>query len=426
MFTWVGEDITKSIKKLSGVKKITIATAFFSEYGLNQLRRLVETNTILPKNLIVYLSMDFSDSNPVHLLQSLLEIATPHIVIRSKLHAKVFLFEGMTNLLITGSSNFTKGGFQDNLEFNYISDTEDLSKVHSFFSKCCDRAIPVNDMVIDAYNSTESERIKVRTLKNSLHNLLNATITSDAFNEADYPNLDNQYFNYSDYETLFEKNGKRKDIDIDKRRKTLQKKLLAVNALVKNPLNKNGLVHHWRSENITSTIVPLEYNRFQVEWCGVRYTRKETAQYIQEMKLAGEGYGFPKYACLQFCLLADRFAINLFHAVKHEAVDRDYFYKAILSKEFCDDVATEIKKLQGYNLFWYAGDGCFSVDDDNASDFIEWYKENDRDGAETYLARDYKPDDPVLKSAQSISNEFVKFAKILLPLFDKVSFGWQK
>ena len=118
MFTWSGQDFTTKLRSLRGVKKITVATAFFSDFGLNLLSDIIQNNNVAPANVTVYLSMEFSDRNPADLLMSLKNIAKPFIITKTNLHAKAFLFEGENDLFLSGSSNLTQGGFRDNLEFN--------------------------------------------------------------------------------------------------------------------------------------------------------------------------------------------------------------------------------------------------------------------------------------------------------------------
>lgn len=429
MYTWSGPDMIAKLKGLQGVRKVTIATAFFSEYGLELLSEIVSSNRVSPENVKIYLSMEFSDRDPAGLLERLSKIAKPSIVIRMKLHAKVFLFEGKENLLLTGSSNLTKGGFGDNLEMNVLTTEPDFYKLQAFFGKCSGLATPVNDAILEAYQSTESERQEARRKQNSLRDKLNAAITHDAFSEDQYPNINQQYFSFRDYETLFKKNIKRRDAEIARRRREIQTKLLGVNALVQKPMQAMGLAHHWSDNHITSTIDPNKFNRERVEWCGVRYTRKDTVQYIRETKRLGDsedGFGFQKFACLQFCIISSGFEINLFHAVRNSAVDRNQFQNAILDKAVRAAVEDEIEKAQGHGFIWYAGDGEFPIDERDPGEFIKWYRENDREGAETYLAYKFAPDSPILENEQTIADAFIEYAKILTPLFDKVSHAWGK
>jgi len=290
MLTWSNNDIVTKLRGLKGIKKITIATAFLSDFGFTLLSEIVHNNNIPPSNITLFLSMEFSYHDPAKLLTALDGIAQTYIVTKVKLHAKVFLFEGASNLLMTGSSNFTRGGLQDNLEMNLLDDAPNRERVHIFFERCRDLSSSVDNAVIGVYASTELERQTARKNRNSLQDKLNAILNSDEFGENTYTNIEQQFFIYRDYETLFKKNIKRRDTEISLRRKVIQTKLLEINKIVQKPMQELGMAHHWSEAHITSTIVPDEYNRERVEWCGVRYTRKETAKYIREMKLAGDNF----------------------------------------------------------------------------------------------------------------------------------------
>lgn len=127
---------------------------------------------------------------------------------------------------------------------------------------------------------------------------------------------------------------------------------------------------------------------------------------------------------LTICIIPSGFEINLFHAVSNEAVDRDQFRISILNKELCAEVETAIRNVHGHGFVWYAGEESFSIDDREPDEFIQWYRDNDKEGFETYLTYHFTPDNPALESQQSIAEVFLEYAKILLPLFDKVSYRW--
>jgi len=425
MYTWVGSQALEKINGLNGVKKITIATAFFSEYGLKLLTDVIHKHAIPPQNVTIYLSIEFSDRDPAGLLERLCKIASTYIVTSTKLHAKVLLFEGKDNLMLTGSSNLTKGGFVDNLEFNTISEKPDIERLTTFFERCKGVAKPVNPEITAIYHETDAERTAARKASNTLRDKLQASITKDYFTENTYPNLDEQFFQFRDYETLFDKNQKRTDPDIAARRLAIRKKLLEIDASVQASMTKLGLAHHWWPDNITSTIEPNDFNQHRVAWCGIRYTRSDSVKYIRELKLNEDGYGFQKFACIQFCIVPNACEINLFHAVKNEAVDRDSFRTRLNSdRQLAERVTREIDKLKGHSLYWHAGEGEFQIDNAEPDDFTQWYLKNDASGYETFLALYLDPDDPVLKNASTISKAFVEYTELLLPLYKLMAHQW--
>jgi hypothetical protein len=200
--------------------------------------------------------------------------------------------------------------------------------------------------------------------------------------------------------------------------------MLALDKLVHRELLKVGLDHHWVPEHITSSIYPMGFNDNRVSWVGVRYAKAKTVQYIKEMKLSTDGLGFPKYACIQFCLVDRAFEINLFHSVKNNAVDRDYLYGQLRNKDFAERLVREIESLKGNGLVWHiAGVEPFEIDARDAEDFLTFYKQ-DSEGRESCLVYSISPDDNRLRSESSICETIIEKAITLMPLLEIVSKSW--
>jgi len=427
MLTWTGDKVVEQMRSLRGVKSITIATAFMSQYGLNLLKEIISANDIMPANVKLFLSMRFSDINPVEILKELSGISKAYIVDKRTLHAKVFLFKGPPDFLVTGSSNFTEGGFLKNLELNTVTDSPETARLTTFFERCEECSTLVDDSVIAVYKNAEAERKMMRQAQASLQNKMKMQLSKDTFSETYYPNINNQFFVYRDYETLFTKNESRSDPDIISRRESIREKLLILDSLVQEKLGKLELAHHWRPENVTSGIIPNEqFNQNKVNWCGVRYSRKKTVDYVRELKLSGDGHGFPKYACMQFCLTPWGFEVNLFHAVRKDAVDRDFFRDQRVYKAYREDVTRELGLLRGNTYRWCIGDEDFALDDRDPEDFMAWHKEKDDIYPETEscLVFHTNPDDPSLKTASTISSVIMTHVNKMLPLFKLMSKRW--
>jgi len=422
-YVWVPSKIEKKMKNLTGLRKITVSTAFLTLYGVGLLRDVVFRNKLKKQSVAVYLSKEFSDIDPGNILERLRDFADVYIVNRKKLHAKVYYFESDTDLLIVGSSNLTKGGMVDNLEFNIQTDEIQEERIRAFFERCRDLAVPVTDEIVRHYKDTEKQRRELRQIQRKLTATLDFEASGDPFDEEMYI-LDGYYFNFTDYETLFPKYQEVKGGDIDRRRKAIQDKLLVLDKRVSREFQKVGLVHHWMDAHITSVIRPMDFNDNCVSWIGVRYARAKTVSCIRELKLSGDGYGFPKYACIQFCLTDGGFEINLFHAVKNDAVDRDYLHSQIGDAAFASELIKAIDELKGYGLYWHIdGFEPFEFDSRPANEFIEFYKQ-DENGRTSSLSYWVEPDDIRLFDEESILEMVMEISLLLIPLLDLVSTNW--
>ena len=111
-----GSTLKESINNTRNIKRIKIAVAYFSEYGLNTLKDLIKNNNLSRNRVELYLSPEFTNNNQGKILRELIDIVKVHIVFDAKFHPKVYLFECKNkNKLIFGSSNFTKNGIENNI-----------------------------------------------------------------------------------------------------------------------------------------------------------------------------------------------------------------------------------------------------------------------------------------------------------------------
>ena len=249
-------------------------------------------------------------------------------------------------------------------------------------------------------------------------------IELDPFYEDTY-DLDDYFFEFQDYLILFNRNCGKTDIVTKNRRLRLQKKLREINNLVKKEMLNIGLDHHWVDQYITSQPEPNPTNEYKVNWIGVRYFKKNTVKQIKKLKLAGDGFGAPKYSCIQFSLFDEGFTINLFHAVKNGAVDRDFLKNQMTNLNFRKRLIACIESLKGNNLVWHASNVEFKFDKEDSSNFIEYYKENDKEGTESFLSYLIPPDDIILKDVNSICETVVEKTKLLLPMLNLVASNWK-
>ena len=162
-----GNILKDNITNTDNVKKIKIAVAYFSEYGLKTLKDIIEKNKLSKNRVELYLSPEFTNKNQANILKELKEIANVYIVFDTKFHPKVYLFECKdNNKLIFGSSNFTLNGIEKNIEFDSILEIDDKSKhkvkVDLFFTYCKENSKLVDDKIIDWYISIESELEELR------------------------------------------------------------------------------------------------------------------------------------------------------------------------------------------------------------------------------------------------------------------------
>lgn len=264
-----------------------------------------------------------------------------------------------------------------------------------------------------------------------LHNIqrkLSAKLTGfthkdDSFSLDDY-DINNYYFKYEDYETFFPRNQKETGTSIIDKRKKVQTKMLNIHQQIYPSIKSLGIAHHKRKENITSLIVPHPINQYSVGWLGVRYGKTPPEVDVLNMGKDKDDdiYGFQKHGCLQYSIGSDGFDINLFLAVRHNAIDRAYFHQHLADLK--PKIESRLWKLKGQGMEWVIWDGSqdgwftFDIDNEDPETFCDYFKENDRDGRESFLRKFYEPDDEILKKKDNVCFEILRVMKILLPLYN--------
>ncbi|WP_026573936.1 phospholipase D family protein [Bacillus sp. UNC438CL73TsuS30] len=443
-YQWKRGNLVEYFDRLINIKSIRIATAYFSEFGLNLLKNVIKKNKLSKSNVIIFLSTEFNNTSAVFLLKELSNIANVYIVDSLHLHAKVYLVEKENGdfELIHGSSNLTQGGFQKNLEFMsyHEGDKHNVDRILLFFDYCKNNASLVDKSIIDFYKEIEAELLKLNNLQKDIKKKLNRRITNDDSFEKDEYDLSKHFFTYEDYETLFHRNAILNDKAIKERRKLIRDKLTSVHKLLKKHVNELDLHEHWKSNNLTSGIEPNHFNHNRVSWIGVRYgkTEQEVKQLNEFLSpsrgshsSSDEYMGFQKHACIQFCLVSNGFEIILFHSVANDAVDRGTMHDIIIKpdKVKIKSINKEIAKLKGKGFTWFVTDAkndrviaSFSFDKNDSEDFIKFYKKYDKPGYESFCSYLLLPESDILKDRITLAKFALKKIKQLLPLYQLITF----
>lgn len=431
MFYWkykteAGTTLKEELLSCGSVSKVMIASAFLSTEGVCILRQIKDKYSLPKESITLYLSAKFSTDKPHEILEELSELCILKIIFDQNFHSKVYLLRGNPNKLIYGSSNFTGGGMIDNVEFNFIGEPslDDVRAINTFFDYCGNIATDVTAEVIQYYKNNQAKIKELHHSQKKLSAVLKGfTHQNDAFLPEEY-DLTGFYFNYVDYETFFLRNRKKSSAEIKVKREQVQSKMLNIHKQIYPEIKKMGIAHHKRKENITSLIIPHPINQYTVGWLGVRYGKTSSEVDVLSKKV-GKGddiYGFQKHGCLQYSIGSNGFEINLFLAVRHAAIDRDYLHENL--GKLKSKIELELIKLKNQGMQWVIWNNdigepiVFDVDSESPSAFCDFFKTNDMDGRESYLRKYYEPNDKILQTKETIGDEIKKVMKLLLPLYN--------
>ena len=424
-----GNGLKQALLETKDIRKVKIAVAYFSEYGLKALKEIITKNNLSKNRVEIYISPEFNNKNQGKILNELVQIANVYIVYNTKFHPKVYLFEcRKNNKLIFGSSNFTQNGIEKNIEFDSILELDNKSKykdkVDIFFSYCKDQSKQVNEDIINWYIDIESELEELRKIQDKIRKKIFKPETKDDPFEEDEYDIKDYYFTFSDYETFFSRNECKEDNIIRSSRLEVKHKILDIHKSIYRKVKALDIDCHWNPNNITSLIRPCQYNKGRVAWLGVRYGKNEYE--IKELKTnltnKDEELGFQKHACIQYAIGSYGFEVNLFHSVPHDAVDRGVMHKRLMDKVYRKKIEDELRKLRGHGFYWDIDGEQFSIDNDDISTFYDYYISNDCEGKFSSLCKFFEPDDIEIKDKKSICDVVNKYVELLIPLYNLVSF----
>lgn len=431
-YLWNQGDFYKELNAITDIKKINIATAYLSKYGVILLREICNRNQLKKENVNVYLSVEFNEREPVEILSLLQGFATVFLIPSPFMHCKVYEVHCIDGLfLFNGSANLSENGVSKNIEMMSKEKFID-SPLYRFWEKLNEDSLPLTNELIKLYEAIEKMPSYSSPYKKEWGNITTSIL--DIKNKKDSIVLLNHYiFDAEDYETLSQKWWRQSNQESIQRRKRIQEKLLLIDTSLSPILKKLDLHHHPNEQYITSGMIPSQFNHGKVGWLCLRYGKEDKElnpfRNLGIKRRRGDKDSieqFHKHAFFQFLIGNDGVEIGLFHGTAHDGVDRYHV------RENWPDVKEKIRDcyeiLKGNEFIWNFYDPIrvenhkLEIDKANVDEFISFYINNDVDGLESFCIRRYQPLDSILKEQATIVTEAVKTYKILMPLYKAMTY----
>ena len=430
--TTANNKLENVLLNVSGLTKFVACCAFLSPYGVDLLRKVAAHNSLTKDKVTIYLSRDFSQTKPGEILEELRKFARVKIFDPTYadgiFHAKLYVLYASSGppRIIVGSSNLTKGGFKNNVEFNMMLDLDasvSPSVETGFLGMVEYKSVEVTDDIILQYMELETRLHELKTVRQEVEqDIAGIFQDTDTFKRDKY-DLTGQYFVFEDYEAFFPRNQPHQLHRVP-RREVVQRKLLDLAEIVLPNFRESGInLHlHWSSNHQTSLTFPAVYNRYRVAWLGVRLGKhQDEVMRLSEGAENDEFIGFQKHACLQFAVTGEGFETSLYHSVKNDAVDRPFLLEQLHKSEYRNKLVSALRGLQGRSCFWVVGGGkTFYFSKQNPEEFPRFYLDNDREGYNSYLMFFYKPDDERVSKA-NIKDTILADFKLFYPLYELVA-----
>ena len=426
-------DVEHEVKE-HNPKKIIISSAYISFKGVEYLKDLSEIGNLKRKEIIVYCSIDFDDTKPADILQTLSSFCCVYLVMQPFLHSKIYEFHYDHGVVFYhGSANLTHGGISKNFE---CMSKEILGKspIVDFWENLSENSVAVTKDVIELYKTYQKTLPpKLKNNDGNLQNQLEIIKQSQQELKA-YPDLTGFYFDVDDYITVSKKWYKVTSSEALKRRKVIQDKLLTLHKEIEPHVQKCDLHPHYHKDYVSSGIVPSVFNHGRVGAIWVRYGKHkhELNPYGGVVRKNRRGNKDPieqfhKHACFQVSFTSNGMDLGLFHSTAHDGIDRYYV------REHWDRIKKEIEhnyhRLIGNSFVWHFYDAKidkstyrFEIDKGTAAEFIKFYINHDEDGLESFCMRHYQLSDNRIKTKDSIMKEALETFKTLMPIYQAMTF----
>jgi len=426
------DELENILLSAENVKEVFIASAFLSKKGVEIIKKLVGKHKLGKVMVTVCISAEFSDDKPADLLTNLSDFASVRISKDRVFHPKVYYIKSDTKpLLLFGSSNFTNGGFNLNIEFNKICVPTDkeIQELELFEKFCRNQTTAVTQEIIDFYKAQETELSEIRNARRKISAKLKNLGKNKQQVNFDKESLLEHEFKFEDYETFFLENQEKDSSALSKQRENVQEKLLNIHASVMPKVVDLKLVPHWSKKNITSLSLRNKFNNYKLSWMGVRYFDEKARDDIKFLHDSSHkddyNVAITKAACLQYNISSSGFQIILFFA-QHNTALEDSFDRYSLYLEFskkAQGIDNSLKLLKGKGFKWIISkqgeeDKVFDVDTRN--DLAKFLEENDKVGYDSYLIKSYSPTDSLIKTKEDIVNEIIEQFKRIQPLYNAV------
>lgn len=202
----------------------------------------------------------------------------------------------------------------------------------------------------------------------------------------------------------------------------LKEKMIQLHEKIFPFINHFNIYPHKLSEHLTSSVNPNQFNKYYVDWLGVRYGKSPNELDLLNSKIYdddSEVYGFQKHGCIQFSLFTESFFVGIFHSVPQGAVDRMYLHER-LEKDtyFRSELAVEFNKLSGNNICISIANSSITIHN-NGEEIVQNIINKDQNGFYLSIGKEYKPNAAELFN-DTIAEIIISNVELLIPLYNKM------
>lgn len=264
---------TELAKELSIAEEIFIAVALLNDKGLNFL--LQDLKDSCKTKLLVGIDLPTTPE----VLRRLKELENVDVRIYSNnnyFHPKLYAFKTGDDIKIfVGSSNFTNGGLNDNIELSlFSSDKDACNDALEWFSNAFSSSKILSDEFLDEYELLFLERKKEREEEKKRVKRLKELLTVPP-NESGLGLLNREYFFVEDdYLTFHQDKVDKETTDIENERLKVRAKMIRLERLLSSKIKLKKWKIYPTTTNDGVSLIKLTYKRKEINSIWLHFGKK--------------------------------------------------------------------------------------------------------------------------------------------------------
>ena len=404
---------TELAKELSIADEIFIAVALLNDKGLNFL--LQDLKDSCKTKLLVGIDLPTTPE----VLRRLKELENVDVRIYSNnnyFHPKLYAFKtGDDTKIFVGSSNFTNGGLNDNIELSlFSSDKDACNDALEWFSNAFSSSKILSDEFLDEYETLYVDREIHRETEKKNVKKLKKLLTAPSKDSSLELLTNEYYFIRKDYETFHpDKVDKNTSPIIDERERVRQKMFELERGLYKKINEKGWKIYRHPKLNNRVSLIELKYNKNYVNSMWLHFGKKGKERddsFIENIRLQVIISGNLRLSSIGYGV-----GVWLMVGKENSSLeDRNFIKNSIQNNSFLEKLYKYILSL-GNGYFLQLNNEnypCESIE----QDFL--YKLIKEDDYKSYfiIGKNFSPNDKFLKSEKIYDTIMDEFAK-LYPLY---------
>ena len=336
---------------------------------------------------------------------------------KSAFHSNVYIFDLPFRKMVAfiGSANFTLGGFKDNEELSYKTDTEKgVEEVKTWFRSYFEYAEDLTEAIITQYQEIYPSAIEREAQSNSEKREFIESVSGSFTWET--ANLKDQYFQEENYLTFENRKAALNTQLVLFERERVQSKLLNLGEQLKPFMLKLKVHQHYDSRHIVSSMDPVFHyeNRIKGMWLAYGRGKKELEEYKSQPQ---------DMIYISIIIRRNDFGIWLMPGKQNSGrQDREYFRNEMKSEEYKAKFFTMLKSLGEDYWIDVAGDKQ-KVSSFKTADQLLESTEKDSLNYSFTIGRTYIPNHPDISSANiltTIQTEFMKLYPLYLKMKEQI------